>query len=115
MIKPTNEVQKAQEKAFSQFLAYTYLDNADKAKYGTLLTGLHTQTSLKNNQYPKTITEANNVLSNHRFDNAGKQQHHKPNQNSEKQRIIINYCILTGKCNVQNLRVIYIMQSVHHH
>jgi hypothetical protein len=28
--------------------------------------------------------EANNVLSNHRFDNAGKQQHHKPNQNSEK-------------------------------
>jgi hypothetical protein len=64
-----NEVQKAQEKALSQFLAYTYVDNADKAKYGTLLMGLHTQTSLKNDQYPKTITEANNVLSNHCFDN----------------------------------------------
>jgi hypothetical protein len=51
-----------------------YLDNADKAKYGSLLTGLHTQTSLKNDQYPKTITEANNDLSNHRFDNAGRQQ-----------------------------------------
>jgi hypothetical protein len=42
-----DEVLKLQEKAFAQFLAYTYLDNADKAKYGTLLTGLHTQTSLK--------------------------------------------------------------------
>jgi hypothetical protein len=49
-----NEVLKAQEKAFSQFLAYTYLDNAGKARYGTLLTGLHTQTSLKHDQYPKS-------------------------------------------------------------
>jgi hypothetical protein len=37
-----------QEQKFHQFLAYTYLDNANKVKYGTLLTGLHTQTSLKN-------------------------------------------------------------------
>jgi hypothetical protein len=51
-----DEVLKAQEKEFSQFLAYNYLDNADKAKYGTLLMGLHTQTLLKNDQYPKTIT-----------------------------------------------------------
>jgi Reverse transcriptase (RNA-dependent DNA polymerase) len=101
-----DEITIMQEKAQSQFLAYMYLDNADKAKYGTLLTGLHTQTSLKNNQYPKTITEANNVLSNHRFDNAGKQQHHKPNQNSEKTTNNNNkeeipemsFAMLEGKC-----------------
>jgi hypothetical protein len=74
---------KLQEKAYSQLLAYMYLDNADKAKYGSLLTGLHTQTSV-NDQYPKSITEANNVLSNHHFDNAGKHQNNKPNNNNDK-------------------------------
>jgi hypothetical protein len=68
----TTEIPKFQEQAFNQFIAYTFLDKSDKAKYGTLLTGLNTQTSLKNNQYPKTITKASNVLSNHCFDNAGK-------------------------------------------
>jgi hypothetical protein len=38
-----DEVFKLQEKAFSHLLAYMYLDDADKAKYGSLLTGLHTQ------------------------------------------------------------------------
>jgi hypothetical protein len=42
-----DEIPKFQEHVFSQFLAYTYLDNADKAKYITLLMGLQTQTSLK--------------------------------------------------------------------
>jgi hypothetical protein len=59
-----------------------YLDNADKAKYGTLLAGLHT--IIKNYQYPKTTTEANKVLSSHRFDNANKQQNNKPNHNNDK-------------------------------
>ena len=59
---------KFREQAFSQFMAYLYLDNADKAKYGSIMTGLNTQQSLGNDQYPKTITESNNVLSNHRFD-----------------------------------------------
>ncbi|KAI2502242.1 hypothetical protein MHU86_12214 [Fragilaria crotonensis] len=34
------------EQAFNQFLAFLYLDNADKAKYGSILTGLNTQQSL---------------------------------------------------------------------
>jgi hypothetical protein len=59
-------------KSWGQFLAFTYLDNSDKNKYRTLLSGLQTQQSLKNNHYPKSFTEANNVLSNHRFDNTGK-------------------------------------------
>jgi hypothetical protein len=38
---------KNKANAFSQFIANMYLDNVDKAKYRTLLTGIHTQTSLK--------------------------------------------------------------------
>jgi hypothetical protein len=36
---------------------------------------LQTQQSLKNNQYPLTITDANNVLSGHIFDNIGEKKH----------------------------------------
>ena len=59
---------KFREQTFNQFLAYLYLDNSDKVKYGSILSGLNTQQSLGNNQYPKSITESNNVLSNYRFD-----------------------------------------------
>jgi hypothetical protein len=55
-------------KAFNQLAAYMYLENSDKSKYGSIMTGLETQQSLKNNQYPKTLAEATNVLSTHRFD-----------------------------------------------
>lgn len=60
---------KAEQKVqFNRYLAVLYLENADQAKYGSILSGLSTQLTLKNDQYPKTITEANDVLSNHRFD-----------------------------------------------
>jgi hypothetical protein len=58
-----------QDQLFEQLLAYTYLNNADQSKYGTILIGLNTQQTLGNEQYPKTITDANSVLSNHKFDN----------------------------------------------
>jgi hypothetical protein len=45
-----------------------YLHNAGKSRYGSILTGLGTQQSLGNDQYPKTVIEANNVLSNHKLD-----------------------------------------------
>jgi hypothetical protein len=64
--KQNNKILENQ--AFKQLLAYTYLKNANQAKYGSILSGLSKQQSLGNDQYPKTITEANNVLSNQRFD-----------------------------------------------
>jgi hypothetical protein len=87
-------------------MAYTFLDNADKAKYGTLLTGLTTQTSLKNNQYPKTITKAANVLSNHCWDNVGKTNNinnnkQKDNDKGEDKNEEIpemSFAMLEGKC-----------------
>jgi len=58
-----------EKRAYEQYMAYVYMKNADQGKYGSILTGLSTQKSLGNEQYPKTITDATNVLSNHRFDN----------------------------------------------
>jgi hypothetical protein len=99
----TDDIPKFQEHAFNRFLAYTYLYNADKAKYSTLLTGLQTQTSLKNEQYPKTITKAANVLSNHCWDNAGKTNNnkHKDNVNGEDKNEEItemSFAMLEGTC-----------------
>jgi hypothetical protein len=58
---------KCHKDTYEWFLAFVYLSNADKAKYGSILKGLSTQQSLSNDQYPRTITNANNVLSNQPF------------------------------------------------
>jgi hypothetical protein len=56
------------EKASEQLFTFLYLENADQDKYGSLLKGLNSQKSLGHDQYPRMVTEANNMLSNHRFD-----------------------------------------------
>ena len=99
---------KFREQAFSQFMAYLYLDNADKAKYGSIMTGLNTQQSLGNDQYPKTITESNNVLSNHRFDVTNKSVYKKPGDNDKERKqkdagkededVNLSFAQLEGKC-----------------
>ena len=102
---------KMQEQTYNQFLAYLYLDNADKSKYGSILTGFNTQQSLGNNQYPKTITESNNVLSNHRFDvgvktasGKGKGQTESSKGNKEKESkddeedVNLSFAQMEGKC-----------------
>jgi hypothetical protein len=45
------------------------------------MTELNTYQSLRNNQSPKTITKANNVLSNHRFDFVSKSKMPYKNNN----------------------------------
>jgi hypothetical protein len=99
---------KFREQAFSQFMAYLYLDNADKAKYGSIMTGLNTQQSLGNDQYPKTITESNNVLSNHRFFVTNKSVYKKPGDNDKERKqkdagkededVNLSFAQLEGKC-----------------
>jgi hypothetical protein len=89
------------------------MDNADKTKYGTLLSHLSEQHSLKNTQYPKTVVDANNVLSNHRFDpkykelrqrRSSQQQHSRERQEADADEIpelsfmeIENKCYCCGK------------------
>ena len=66
---------------------YTLTMRADNAKYGSILTGLDiNQQSLGNYQYPKNITESNNVLSNHRFYITTKSNNHKNPGDHNKDR-----------------------------
>jgi hypothetical protein len=69
-MKDEIENENKQEIAYEQLMTYIYLKNADKSKYGTLLNGLSSQYSLGQDQYPRTIIDANNILSNHRYDQA---------------------------------------------
>jgi hypothetical protein len=102
-------IKKCQMKTFEGFLAFLYLENADKSRYGSILTGLNTQQSLGNDQYPKTITEANNVLSNHKLDtplksrkeqDLNKQKSSMPMErdNSNEQEITLSFAQMEGKC-----------------
>jgi len=99
-------VEACNKAAFDQFLAYLYLENANRTKYGLILTGLNMQKSLGNDQYPKSITEANNVLSNHKFDSFKPQQTRKHNKskdesksdNKEEQEITLLLAQMEGKC-----------------
>ena len=58
------------KKVNEQLSTYAYLVNADERKYGSIVKGLNSQKALKNDQFPKTMIEGNNVLSTHWFDNA---------------------------------------------
>jgi hypothetical protein len=94
-----------QQQAFKQMLAFTYLAHVDQTKYRSILTGLITQQSLCNDKYPKTITEANNVLSNHRFDIArfanktpNKNQSDEAKREPEPEKINLSFAQMEGKC-----------------
>jgi hypothetical protein len=66
-----NEVDKTNKmiaKASEGLYAFLYLENSDQDKYGSIISNLNLQKSLGNDQYPRTIVETNNVLSNHKFD-----------------------------------------------
>lgn len=90
------------------FYAYLYLENVDYKKYGSLTQNLNQQYTLNNDQYPKTIGDANNVLSNHKFDNFKPKVHNKnkkeeeasdKNENEqEDQPVKLSFAQMEGKC-----------------
>jgi hypothetical protein len=63
--------QNMKDGAFDRWMAYLLIRNSDQSKYGSLSTGLVSQFSMQNNQYPKTCTTATDILSNHKLDNKG--------------------------------------------
>ena len=63
------EKKQLKDEAFEQWCGYLLLRNSDGAKYGTVTKNLVSQFSMGTDQYPKTVTAATDVLSNHRFDN----------------------------------------------
>ena len=66
--KDEDKVEELNKLADEQFSSFVYLVNSDQSKYGSVTNGLHSQKALQNDQYPRTLIEANNVLSTHRFD-----------------------------------------------
>ena len=76
---------KIEKDADERLSTYLYLKNADQAKYGSILKGLNAQKSLKNDQYPKSLIDGNNALSNHPWDN--KNSNNKKNQKNKMMSI----------------------------
>jgi hypothetical protein len=81
-------------------MGYMYMENADKVKHGTLLSGLQTHISLGNNQYPKTLLESNNVLSNFKADNLVRQifNNSKKETNGYDEVLQVSLAQLDAKC-----------------
>jgi hypothetical protein len=72
------------DQAFGKWMAYLLILSSDQSKYGSLMTGLVSQFSLENNQYPKTIRAATDILSNHKHDRRESQKIKKDWSKSEK-------------------------------
>src|SRR5210317_344395 len=63
-----DEKKTMKTEAYEKWMAYLLIKGSDPMKYGTLQKNLISQFSLGNDQYPKTITAATDVLSNHKID-----------------------------------------------
>ena len=75
----TSKQDDIKKDAFKRWSTYLLIQNSDQAKYGSLMSGLISQYSMDHNQYPKTITTAMDILSNHKHDNRKKcNGYHKP-------------------------------------
>ena len=84
------------------------MENADQGKYGSLITGLQTQKSLGTDQYPTTLADAIEVLSNCPFDkgwsNNYKKKKRDENNNNNKQenndeeQPVLTMAQIEGKC-----------------
>ena len=80
-----NKVAQMTKAAQEQFFGFILMENADQIKYGSLRRNLNSQKSQGNDQYPKTIADACEVLSNHRFDNYNKTNKKKEQKESGHQ------------------------------
>ena len=70
-------------KSFKKWMAYLIIKNSDQNKYGSLTNNLSSQFSMKVNQYPDTVTEAIDILNNHKFDSTkGNNRGGKGNNNN---------------------------------
>ena len=93
-IEHTEEYQKAvfdtdkaqmKKEAFGRWMAYLTLKNSDQKRYGSLVTVMASQYSMKTDQYPANITEAADIMNNHKHDNAKKlQQARDHNRNHDR-------------------------------
>jgi hypothetical protein len=67
--------------AFDKWMAFLLICNSDQSKHDSLLNGLVSQFSMDNNQYPKIVTAATDIMSNHRHDHRGNQGNQQTKRN----------------------------------
>jgi hypothetical protein len=105
-----NDVEKTSKmikKASEGLYAFLYLENSDQDKYGSIISNLHSQKSLGNDQYPRSIVETNNVLSNHKFDitkvkkpDQKHQNKSKPKEEKDEEEVTpLSFAQMEGKCS----------------
>jgi hypothetical protein len=105
-----NDVEKTNKmiaKASEGLYTFLYLENSDQDKYGSIISNLNSHKSLGNDQYPRTIVETNNVLSNHKFDitkvKKPDQKHHnksKPKEDKDEEEVTpLSFAQMEGKCH----------------
>ena len=99
------DTKDGNKEAFDHLIAYLYLHNSDMKKYGSVLKGLKEQQSLKNDQFPKTVTSAMHVLSQHQFDNSRELNNKKREENNRRNEagsqdlvLLLTFTQLEGKC-----------------
>ena len=76
----TSKLRDIERDSMQEFMGFLFMDNSDKSKYGSLMSGLETQHSLGNDQYPKSLVDAYTVLGNHSFDQEYYKAKEKRNQ-----------------------------------
>ena len=78
------------EEMFSAWMAYLLICGSDQSKYGLITKGFVSQYSLGNDQYPKTIQMATDVLSNHKIDAKyyeNQKQNNECNTNQQEEEV----------------------------
>ena len=71
-ITGANRKAEMKRDAFERWMAFLLIRNSDQAKYASLVNQLISQYSMGQDQYPKTITAATDVLNHHRWDKKSK-------------------------------------------
>ena len=102
------EKERLIKEADERLATYLYMCNIDQRKYGTIVSNLRSQRSLKNDEIPKTIADANCVLSNHYFNNnnynnaknnpKNRNKYETESKGQEKERLSLSFAQLENKC-----------------
>ena len=99
------------DKASKMAITYLYLRNLDQAKYCTIMHNLNEQKSLGNNQYPKTLSKASQVLSNCHFDGSKNKNNKSNNNNNNNQNNSNKLTKIQFNNNNNNPAMIFMMQG----
>ena len=80
---PAAKLKAAKKNGWDLLMATILVDGSDKDKFGSLKKDLRSQFNRGNDQYPKTVEAAQEMLSEHRIDDAYFERRKRQNQRSD--------------------------------